>query len=795
MSEIICPHCGSPNSIEALNCSSCHKSLYEEPSQPYQYSQDDEMERLKEYRSFGGFEDSSKEDETGTEPGEETDSTSEDKQEDGTKRESEQEIPEWLARIRARSREEEPPAEPEPSTPEEQPKYKVGDPISTGFLRDLRESEDQSKPEETRESYPQWLKRISARNLSAKKDEGEKEPAPFDLSGQRGEPEPVVPPEDTSSPFFGDDEPVDFLAQDQESSAEIGGIDQDSQDSELDSRFDFLGEQQPFPSPEETEPAADLPENEVPKELEGLPSFLLEDLPEETAEKAEMPDELEAIPDLDWLNQSLEPAAEPETSEEYSLESLDWLKQEDGESPEQPVAPERDESTTPDALPEWIFGSEESETEKDISTEIFGAVSASGHEIFSEEIPSSEDEPTPDWLKGIEESKAPGKPRSESVPSMEEDQFPEWLEEIQTAETTSSEKVVDTEEIDIELSGPLAGYQGVLPGKDAVMHYTKPPLYTSTLQVTEKQRIYSTLFDTMIAEEKKADEKATGKVSVPPQILRLFVGILMIGLVIIALLFDGKAAILPALYPAENVTFFNTVQSLSSPDASSRILVGLDYEAALSGEVGTAAAAVMQDLMAGNTDLVFVSINPTGPALASDLVARANQAVPEYSSGDHVINLGYLPGGATALAGFAASPSQAAPGSIDNKLIWSSGALQGIDSIADFSAVLLLTDNADNARSWIEQIDTAARETPFLLVSSAQAAPALQPYVQSGQLTGMISGLNGAAAYQQLSQNPSDRLSGYWDAYQFGMLLIAVLMILGAVYYSIKYLVVKLIKA
>lgn len=784
MSEIICPHCGSPNSIEALNCSSCHKSLYEEPSQPYQYSPDDEMERLKEYRSFGGFEDSSKEDETGTEPGEETDSTGENKQEGGTERESEQEIPEWLARIRARSREEETPAEPEPSTPEEQPKYKVGDPISTGFLRDLKESEEQSKPEETRESYPEWLKRISARNLTAKKDEEEKEPAPFDLSDKGGEPESVVPPEDAPSPFLGDGEPVDFLAQDQE-----------SLDSELDSRFDFLGDQQPFSSPEETKPAADLPEKEIPKELEGLPSFLFEDLPEETAEKAEIPEKLETMPDMDWLNQSNEPAAEQETPGEDALDGLDWLKLESGDSAKQPATPEDDETTRPDAFPEWLFGSEGSSSEEDLSAGIFGKTPVPGGEISSEETSISEDEPTPDWLKGIEEAEAPGEPQSEPAPSMEEEQFPEWLEEIQTAETTAPEKVVDSEEVDIELSGPLAGYQGVLPGKDAVMRYTKPPLYTSTLQITEKQRIYSTLFDTMIAEEKKVDEKAAGKVSIPPQILRLFVGILMIGLVTIALLFDGKAAVLPALYPAENVAFYNTVQSLSNSDSASRILVGLDYEAALSGEVGTAATAVMQDLMAGNADLVFVSVNPTGPALASDLVARANQAVPEYSSGDHVVNLGYLSGGATALAGFAASPPRAAPVTVDGTSAWSSGALQGVDSIADFSAVLLLTDNTDNARAWIEQIDTAARETPFLLVSSAQAAPALQPYVQSGQLTGMISGLNGAAAYQQLSQNPSERLSGYWDAYQFGMLLIAALMLLGAVYFSIKYLVAKLKKA
>ena len=59
----------------------------------------------------------------------------------------------------------------------------------------------------------------------------------------------------------------------------------------------------------------------------------------------------------------------------------------------------------------------------------------------------------------------------------------------------------------------------------------------------------------------------------------------------------------------------------------------------------------------------------------------------------------------------------------------------------------------------------------------------------------MIGGLNGAAAYQQLSQTPSEPLNGYWDAFQAGMLLIAALMLLGATVYGIKNLVTKFKKA
>src|SRR5574340_315304 len=53
MSEIICPHCGSPNSIEADNCSICHKSLYEEPAEPFHPTAGNGLDWLQDYRSFG----------------------------------------------------------------------------------------------------------------------------------------------------------------------------------------------------------------------------------------------------------------------------------------------------------------------------------------------------------------------------------------------------------------------------------------------------------------------------------------------------------------------------------------------------------------------------------------------------------------------------------------------------------------------------------------------------------------------------------------------------------------------
>lgn len=811
MSEIICPHCGSPNKIEAFECTACHKSLYEEPTQPYTPSADNEMEWLKDYRSFGSddsfISDEEIEPDTGSasEPGFEPESSiafeSRIAPESAQTPNSQPEIPEWLARIRARAQEEGPLPDsepPEPSTNAEQPKYKVGEPITTDFLRDFTASEVQPAPEDKRESFPDWLKRISARNAESREIEPEIKSAPFDLGSGHPEEEPIVLPEEEEVPSSflqeeAESEPTPFTAPDQES--DFGFDVHVSQDltPDLDSRLGLPTSNDEKSALEETEFVRGLPEKEEALEHAGLPTFLFEELPaEEETDQIGSLEEVGEVPNLDWLDESF--VATPEEAASTD-EKLDWLNVE-GEEPDQPSMSEVEPSSGTGGLPDWLLAEEASPTDEEISARIFGISPAEEdkEETAVEETVYSE-ESLPDWLLEDEAGGTPIGRASEPEAGSKKEVFPDWLQEVQSTQSHVTEKIPDITDEKIEAIGPLAGYQGILPGEDAVTHYTKPPLYSAQLQVTDKQRILATLFDTLISEEVKPQVKVAAKVAISPQVLRLVVGILMVGMVIIALIFNANLSVLPSLYPPENVAFYNTVQSVLTPDASSRVLVGLDYEPGLAGEVGTAANAVIQDLMTGNTNLIFISLNTTGPALAQDLVKRANTAVPEYQAAEHVVNLGYLPGGASALASLAASPTRAAPVTIDGAPAWDSGPLQGATAIADFNAVILLTDNTESARTWIEQIQTTSREVPFLLVSSAQSAPALQPYVQSGQVIGMIGGLNGAAAYQQLSQTPSEPMNGYWDAFQAGMLLIAALMLLGAVVYGIKYLVAKFKKA
>jgi hypothetical protein len=111
-----------------------------------------------------------------------------------------------------------------------------------------------------------------------------------------------------------------------------------------------------------------------------------------------------------------------------------------------------------------------------------------------------------------------------------------------------------------------------------------------------------------------------------------------------------------------------------------------------------------------------------------------------------------------------------------------------VERLSDFSAVIVLTDHAESARVWVEQLrvlkqsDPTLASQPLFVVSSAQAAPLLQPYVASGQVTGMVSGLSDGAKFEFVNNSRPGIARAYWDAFGVGLMLAIVMITLGSLW-------------
>ena len=65
------------------------------------------------------------------------------------------------------------------------------------------------------------------------------------------------------------------------------------------------------------------------------------------------------------------------------------------------------------------------------------------------------------------------------------------------------------------------------------------------------------------------------------------------------------------------------------------------------------------------------------------------------------------------------------------------------------------------------------------MILTAQAGPLLQPYWESGQVSGMISGIPEAAALEA-SIGEGSEIAIRWRAYQVGILLLIAVMLIGS---------------
>jgi len=177
--------------------------------------------------------------------------------------------------------------------------------------------------------------------------------------------------------------------------------------------------------------------------------------------------------------------------------------------------------------------------------------------------------------------------------------------------------------------------------------------------------------------------------------------------------------------------------------------------------------------------LALVSTQVTGPVLGADLLRSTAAELPagSFNFDEQSANLGYLPGGIASLREFANHPRRAVrwPG------MWDRPAVQQVNALTDFSAIIVLTDQVEGGRAWMEQVQPLFGESPFLLVSSAQAAPVLQAYVNEGQADGLVAGFTGGMAFAGLSGQTPVGLGGWWGSYRAGLFLAVVLIFLGVI--------------
>ncbi|MFZ5909060.1 MAG: hypothetical protein ACOYYU_03485 [Chloroflexota bacterium] len=398
--------------------------------------------------------------------------------------------------------------------------------------------------------------------------------------------------------------------------------------------------------------------------------------------------------------------------------------------------------------------------------------------IFSLEMPA--------WLSdvgGADRGESAAMPDTGQEGDLSPAELPSWVQAMRPVEAVLSESEEGTSDQFVEEKGPLAGLRGVLPPALGALPSSKPKAYTLKLQVSEEQRTNAALLEQLLVGETYPRPITTQAMAFSQRFLRQIIALVVLLAVVVPIFLNMQSSPIPFSAPLETGAAIDVIETTLLPDAL--VLIVFDYEAALAGELEAAAAPLVDYMiLRKHPHLVLVAATPVSAGLSERFMKLENtQVAAHYQPGQTFVNLGFIPGGAAGVLAFAENPAATKPLTLDGQNAWETPVLQGVQQLSDFAAVILLTDDAETARLWIEQTEgKLGQQAHLLVVSSAQAGPMLQPYVQSGQVDGLVTGLGGSAPIEQINSGRPGLARRYWDAYGLGLLAAVTLIALGSLW-------------
>lgn len=229
----------------------------------------------------------------------------------------------------------------------------------------------------------------------------------------------------------------------------------------------------------------------------------------------------------------------------------------------------------------------------------------------------------------------------------------------------------------------------------------------------------------------------------------------------------GLGVALPLLLnwqaPARQPALWNGVEAafaaVDALESGARVQILWAYDPATAGELDVVSAPVLRHLLDRQPSIEIVSLLPTGAATAQRLftsVESERRSDLMIIDARRTADMRFLPGGAAVLPLLAVQPADLA---------------------------IVFAAQAEDVQHWLEQVAPVNR-APVVAVTAAGADPPLRPYLDSGQLAGLVSGFDGAYHYVDMSSRPPSpdavRVLRLQIAGQnFGALVIVAIIVLG----------------
>ncbi len=227
---------------------------------------------------------------------------------------------------------------------------------------------------------------------------------------------------------------------------------------------------------------------------------------------------------------------------------------------------------------------------------------------------------------------------------------------------------------------------------------------------------------------------------------RRFVYILVALAVIIPMLFRVN---LPVSVSEPTQKLYDYIEALPS---DSTIILAFDYGPSSLAELNPMAKSLLRQCFDNDVRVIALTLYPDGTTLASTLIQEIAEEKGAVDGEDYVF-LGFRPGATQVILGMGSDISSVFETDYSGK---ATTEIPMMKDITNYAQISLLIDLASGSSTevWITyanvqyNLQIAAGVTGVIISQ-------MYPYLQTGQLVGLISGILGAAEYERLIDVPA----------------------------------------
>ncbi len=248
----------------------------------------------------------------------------------------------------------------------------------------------------------------------------------------------------------------------------------------------------------------------------------------------------------------------------------------------------------------------------------------------------------------------------------------------------------------------------------------------------------------------------------------------------------GFAVLVPLLYPIglplrvspPVVAYYDMIEKI--PPGSVVLLSG-DYDPSSMAELQPMTLATLDHLFRRNIKVVSMQLWPGGPPI----VDRALQTMAEKHGktyGVDYVNLGFKEGQIITMVALGSSGFQALfPLDFHGTPVSQLPLMSRVRDYSGLAAIITISAGFPGSKEWVQQVQSRFKKVLGTGTTAVQAAE-LYPYLGSGQISGMLGGMAGAAEYEKQIDVKGAATAGM-DAMSVAHMLVIVSIVLGNIAY------------